>query len=243
MSKKDKESLGLKFYNSALIHEEIEKKDLPLDDQNYTLLKYPDYLVADNNRKIKVKDLGSKFASINAFFLDYLKEYHIPISFLKTQNNSALKFLKHDRYPFFIKILNIIDKRTAKVFSRKEGELLNLPVFEIHYPNGRDSLVTESHLITFDICTNEDLRLINRICSKVNAVLKFFFERRSALLSEVICCFGKSEDKVYLVDDFTPASIKIIPQNTDGKWVDPYSLNTSADIRKYTDFLLNMTSV
>ncbi len=234
--------MGLKFYNSALIHEEIEKKDLPLDDQNYTLLKYPDYLVADNDRKIKVKDLGSKFASINAFFFDYLKEYHIPISFLKTQNNSSLKFLRHNRYPFFIKILNIIDKRTAKVFGRKEGDLLNLPVFEIHYPNGRDSLVTESHLITFDICTNEDLRLINRICSKVNAVLKFFFERRSALLSEVICCFGKSEDKIYLVDDFTPASIKIIPQNTDGKWVDPYNLNTSADIRKYTDFLLNMTS-
>lgn len=235
--------MGLKFYNSALLHEELAKKDLPFDDQNYTLLKYPDYIVADNNRKIKVKDLGSKFASINAFFLDYLKEYHIPISFLKTHNNSALKFLKHNRYPFFIKILNVIDKRTAKVFGRKEGESLNLPVFEIHYPNGKDSLVTESHLITFDICTNEDIRLISRICSKVNAVLKFFFERRNALLSEVICCFGKNEDKIYLVDDFTPASIKIIPQNTDGKWIDPYNLTTSADIRKYTDFLLNMTSL
>jgi phosphoribosylaminoimidazole-succinocarboxamide synthase len=234
--------LGLKFYNNALLHEEIAKKDLPLDDQNYTLLKYPDYIVADNNRKVKVKDLGSKFASINAFFFDYLKEYHIPISFLKTQNNSSLKFVKHERFPFFIKILNVIDKRTAKVFSRKEGESLNLPVFEIHFLNGKESLVTESHLITFDICTSEDIKLMNRICSKVNAVLKFYFERRNALLSEVACFFGKSEDKIFLVDDFTPASIKIIPQNTEGKWVDPYNLNSSADIRKYTDFLLNMTS-
>jgi phosphoribosylaminoimidazole-succinocarboxamide synthase len=234
--------LGLKFYNNALINEEITKKDLPLDDQNYTLLKYSDFLVADNNKKVKVKDLGSKFASINAFFFDYLKEYHIPISFLKTQGSSALKFVKYERYPFFIKILNVIDKRTAKVFSRKEGELLNLPVFEIHYPDGKDSLVTESHLISFDVCTNEDIKLMNRICSKVNAVLKFFFERRNALLSEVNCCFGKSEEKIYLVNDFTPTSLKVIPQNTNGKWVDPYSLNTSADIRKYTDFLMNMTS-
>ncbi len=234
--------MGLKFYNNALINEEAAKKDLPLDDQNYTLLRYPDFLVADNNRKIKVKDLGSKFASINAFFFDYLKEYHIPISFLKTQNGSSLKFVEHERYPFYIKILNVIDKRTAKIFGKKEGELLNLPVFEIHYPNGKDSLVTESHLITFDVCTNEDLKLMNRICSKVNAVLKFYFERRTALLSEVICCFGKSDEKIYLVDDFTPTSLKIIPQNTDGKWADPYNLNTSADIRKYTDFLLNMTS-
>ena len=234
--------MGLKFYNNALLHEEIAKKDLPLDDQNYTLLKYPDYIVADNNRKVKVKDLGSKFASINAFFFDYLKEYHIPISFLKTQNNSSLKFVKHERFPFFIKILNVIDKRTAKVFGRKQGDSLNLPVFEIHFLNGKESLVTESHLITFDICTSEDIKLMNRICSKVNAVLKFYFERRNALLSEVVCFFGKSEDKIFLVDDFTPASIKIIPQNTEGKWVDPYNLNSSADIRKYTDFLLNMTS-
>ncbi len=234
--------MGLKFYNNAVINEEIGKKDLPLDDQNYSLIKYSDFLVADNNRKVKVKDLGSKFASINAFFFDYLKEYHIPISFLKTQGSSSLKFVKYERYPFFIKILNVIDKRTAKVFGRKEGDLLNLPVFEIHYPDGKDTLVTESHLITFDVCTNEDIKLMNRICSKVNAVLKFFFERRNALLSEVICCFGRSEERIYLVDDFTPTSLKVIPQNTDGKWVDPYSLNTSADIRKYTDFLLNMTS-
>lgn len=234
--------MGLKFYSNNLIQEEISKKDLPLDEQNYTVFKYQDFLFAENNKKIKVKDLGSKFASINAFFFDYLKEYHIPILFLKTQNSSALKFIKHERFPFFIKILNVIDKRTAKIFGKKEGELLNLPIFELHYPNGKDPVVTESHLITFDICTNEDLRLMNRICSKVNAVLKFFFERRNSLLSEVICCFGKSENKIYLVDDFTPASIKIIPQNINGKWISPYNLNTSAEIKKYTDYLWSITS-
>lgn len=214
-----------------------------MDDQNYMLLKYQDFLVGENSRKIKVKDLSAKFASINAFFLDYLKEYHIPVLFLKTQNDSSLKFIKHERFPFFIKILNVIDKRTAKIFNRKEGETLNLPLFEIHHSDGRDSLVTESHLITFDICTTEELRLMNRICSKVNAVLKFFFERRNILLSEIICRFGKNDNKIYLVDDFTPTSIKIIPQNTDGKWVNPYNLSTSAEIRKYTDYILNITSL
>jgi phosphoribosylaminoimidazole-succinocarboxamide synthase len=235
--------LGLKFYNNSAVLEEVAKKDLPMDDQNYMLLKYQDFLVGENNKKIKVKDLAAKFAAINAFFFDYLKEYHIPVLFLKTQNDFSLKFIKHERFPFYIKILNVIDKRTSKIFNRKEGELLNLPVFEIHHPDGKDSLVTDSHLITFDICTNEELRLMNRICSKVNAVLKFFFERRNILLSEIICRFGKSDNKIYLVDDFTPTSIKIIPQNSDGKWVNPYNLNTSAEIRKYTDYILNITSV
>ncbi len=235
--------MGLKIYNNTAVLEEVAKKDLPMDDQIYMLLKYQDFLVGENNRKIKVKDLAAKFASINAFFFDYLKEYHIPVLFLKTQNDSSLKFIKHERFPFFIKILNVIDKRTAKIFGRKEGELLNLPVFEIHHPDGKDSLITDSHLITFDICTNEELKLMNRICSKVNAVLKFFFERRNILLSEITCRFGKNDNKIYLVDDFTPTSIKIIPQNNDGKWVNPYNLNTSAEIRKYTDYILNITSL
>ena len=218
------------------------KKEMPLDDQNYLLLEYQDYYTNGGVKKIKVKDLGEKFASINSFFMDYLKGYHIPSGFVKSHDKKALTFIRHERFPFYVKILNLVDKRTAKVFGKKEGESLNLPVFEFHFLNGKDSMVTESHLITFDICTNEDIRLMNRICSKVNAVLKFFFERRNVLLSEVNCFFGKSEDKIYLVDDFTPTSIKIIPQNTNGKWLDPYNLNTSAEIKKYTDLLLNMTS-
>ncbi len=225
------------------------QKELPLDEDNYLLLEYPDYLTNGGNKKIKVKDLGEKFASLNSFFMDYLKEYHIPAAFVKTQDKNSLKFIKHERLPFVIKIMNLTDKRTAKIFSKKEGEMLSLPIFEYHYGEGKNlpagqasTLVSESHLITFDLCTVEDLKLINRICSKVNAVLKSFFERRGEVLAEVNCCFGKSENKIYLVDDFTPKSLKIIPISRDDKWISPYKFDTPATVRKYTDHLFNMMS-
>ena len=234
--------MGLKFNNNKIIFEDLLKKDNHDDSHNYFTIEYQDYILDLNNNKIKSKNLGEKFASINSFFLDYLKEYHIPSSFIKLENKTHLKYLKHDKYPFSVKILNVIDKRTSRIFHKKEFENLPLPIFELHYGNGKDTLISESHLITFDLCNIEDYKIINRICSKINAVMKSFFERRNSLLAEVTCHFGKLEDKIYLVDDFTPASLKVIPLNKDNHYIDPYKFGTSADVKHYTDHLFNLMS-
>ena len=224
-----------------MIHHDI-KINLPFDDQNYLMIEYPDYFYPVQNRKAKVKDLGKKFASINSFFYDYLKEYHIPCAYIKNYNERSLVYINFEQLAFSIKILNTADKRTSKLFSIKEGANLELPIFEYHYGNSKGSLVSESHLIAFDICTYEDLKLINRICSKVNAVLKAFFERRGEIVAEVTCSFGKSENKIYLIDDFSPLSLKIFPNGNAEKWTNPYLLKTSGNMRKYTNFLFNITS-
>ncbi len=234
--------MALKFNNNKTLYEELAKKDLPLDEKDYVLLQYSDYFEDGNEKKIKSKNLGEKFAAINSFFLDYLKEYHIPAAFLKSQDKTTLRFIKHQRFPFYVRVVNHIDKRTAKIFNKKEGELLSLPVFELHHGSGKDSLITESHLITFDLCSVEDLKLINRICSKANAVLKSFFERRNIHLLEFICCFGKQDEKVYIVDDFTPRSLKLLPFEENQKWVNPYKVSTPSEAKKYTEQLYNLTS-
>jgi len=220
------------------------KINLPFDDQNYLMVEYPDYFYPVQNKKAKVKDLGKKFAAINSFFYDYLKEYHIPCAYIKNHNDHSLIYINFEQLAFSIKILNTADKRTAKLFSIKEGDNLELPIFEYHYgdSNSKGSLVSESHLIAFDICTYEDLKLINRICSKVNAVLKAFFERRGEIVAEVTCSFGKSENKIYLIDDFSPLSLKVFPNGSAEKWANPYSLKTSVSMRKYTNFLFNITN-
>lgn len=222
--------------------ETLLHKDIPLDEGNYQVLEYLDsYQV--NGKKVKIKELGKKVASTSAFFFDYLKEYHIPTTFLRKDGENSLKFSTYKELAFRVKILNHADKRNAKIFGMKEGAELNLPVFEFHYGCGKESLISESHLISFDLCNTEDMKLITRICSKINAVLKSFFERRNENLAEVCCHFGKNDDKLFLIGDFSPASIKTYPKNESGKWVNPYKLTTAAEIRKYSDHLFNIASV
>ncbi len=217
-------------------------KDLPFDSANYQILEFLDIFHINSQKKAKVKDLGEKVASLNAFFFDYLKEYHIPVAYNKREEKSSIKFIKYEKLSLSVKILNSADKRTAKIFSLKEGTALELPIFEFHYGTQKDSLISDSHLITFNLCSTEDLKMINRICSKINAVLKSFFERRNFILAEISCTFGKFDGKIYLTGNFSPESVKVFPAEAQPKWKDPYKLTTAANIKGYTEQLIKSIS-
>lgn len=221
---------------------ETSSKLLPFDAENFTSIEYNDTFEINSVKKLRVKGLAEKFAAINSYFFEYLREYHIPIAFHKIHGKTTIKFLKHNQLPFVIKIYNVIDKRTAKLFSVKETEPLSLPIFEYHLNGHKDTLITESHLIAFDLCTYDDIKLIGRICSKANAVLKSYFERRGELLAEITCVFGKIDNKLYLVDDFTPKSIKLLPIDKNSKFVNPFKLKTPSEVKKYSEHLFHLTS-
>jgi len=90
-------------------------------------------------------------------------------------------------------------------------------------------------LIAFDVCAVEEFKMMKRICSKLNAVLKSFFERRNSILTEVSCNFGKCDDKIFIVGDFTPKSLKISSEN-----INPYDLQTTSKFKKYIDNFLGI---
>jgi phosphoribosylaminoimidazole-succinocarboxamide synthase len=219
-----------------------QKKNLPFDEHNYQIIEYDDFFYTERNRKVRVKDLGKKFATINSFFFDYLKEFNIPCAYIKRTGNNSLLFVKYSPLSFRVKILNSADKRISRIFSVKQGENLGLPVIEYHFGNSKDSIIAESHLISFNLCTYDDLKFINRLCSKINAVVKSFFERRGEIIAEFSCSFGKYEGKVYLINDFSPTSLKIYKLNEGDKLPDPYKLETAGQMNKYTDHLYNFMS-
>lgn len=217
------------------------KKNLPFDEQGYQLIEYEDFFL-QGNKKITLKNLGEKVASINSYFFEYLKGYNIPCAYVKKIGGKNLLFLKYTEFPFKIRILNAADKKIAKIFSIKTGVTLELPVLEYHYGDSKDSMITESHLISFNLCSYDDLKLMNRLCSKINVIIKSFFERRNEYLVELTCGFGKFEGKIFLIDDFSPFSMKIIKNESDGKLPDSYKIETPAQMKKYSDHLLHLTN-
>lgn len=221
---------------------EHHKKNLPFDEEGYQFIEYEDFFFSQRNKKVTSKELGEKIASINSFFFEYLKGYNIPCAFVKKSGKKKLLFLKYTEFPFKIRILNAADKRIAKIFSIKTGTALELPVLEYHYINSEDSMITESHLISFNLCSYDDLKFMNRLCSKINAIIKSFFERRNEYLVELTCGFGKFEGKIFLIDDFSPLSMKIVKNESNGKLPESYKIQTPAQMKKYSDHLLHLTN-
>lgn len=218
------------------------KKYLPFDERGYQVVEYNDYFYTQKNKKTISRGLAEKIASINSYFFEYLKGYNIPCAFVRTTDKKSLLFLKYTEFPFRIRMLNSADKRTAKIFSIKNGAQLELPIFEYYYGDSDNPLITESHLISFNICNFDDLKMINRLCSKINAIVKSFFERRNEYLVELTCVFGKFEGKIYLIDGFTPFNMIVTQIDKDGKLAEPPKTDTPAQVKKYAEHLFQLTN-
>jgi len=206
------------------------------------MVKYQDFFISAKNKKVAAKNFGEKSALLSSYFFEYLKGYNIPIAFIKRAGKNEIQFLKVTDFTFRIKILNAADARTAKIFSIKPGSPLELPIQEFHFGDSKESIITESHIISFNLCSYDELKIINRLCSKINAIIKSFFERRNLSLVELTCIFGKLEGKIYLNGDFSPMSIKVVPGKHENDLPDPYKIETFAQMKKYADYLLKLTN-
>jgi phosphoribosylaminoimidazole-succinocarboxamide synthase len=218
----------------------IIHKQAPLDDK-YIQVEFLDTVIVDKT-KTKIKDLGIKSVELSTYFFEYLTGYQVPTAYVKRDSENIIKYVDYSEYRFLIKILNHSDKRIAKIFGIKENIELKLPIYEFRYGEAKDNLINESHLLSFDLCNSEDMKVILRISSKINAVLKSFFERRNEILTELDLKFGKFQDKIYVTGDFTPFGIKVHPNEENSKWTDPNKLNSPSEIKKYTEFLYNIVS-
>ena len=218
------------------------KQNSSESSQEFRLIEYNDYFISKNNKKVTSKNLGNKSALLSAFFFEYLNGYNIPCAYLKSSGKKSIQILDVDEIQFYIKIINSADSRTAKIFSIKAGTSLQLPIMEYHFGDSKDSIITESHIISFNLCSYDELKLINRLCSKINAIVKSFFERRNISLLELRCRFGKLDGKIFLIDDFSPLSLKILSDKSEDKLPDPYKIETAGQMNKYSDFLLKLTN-
>jgi len=223
----------LKFTKN-LIYEEIGKQVYALKNNGSAIIKYTDEFALNGKTTLKKRNISKVFALINSFFFEYLIKYNIPTGFIEQIDQKSIKLAKHERFPFYVRVVNYVDRRTSRIFSIKEGKSLSLPVFEYRMGKSPDNLITESHLLSLDVCSYKDFKVIKRICSKTNAVLKSFCERRNSSLMEFNLFFGKDDDKIFLVDDFSPLSLRINSLN--------YSSNfkTEEDFHNYADFLVKL---
>ena len=210
--------------------------------QENKVVEYHNFFITEKNKKVTAKNLGEKTALLNSYFFEYLKGYNIPCAFVKKAEHKSLQLLNTSDFRFRVKILNAADGRTAKVFSIKHGSSLELPILEYHFGDSKESVITESHIISFNLCSYEELKMINRLCSKINAIVKSFFERRNISLLELTCRFGKFDGKIYLIGDFSPVSIKALDSKKEENLPDPYKIETAAQMNKYSEYLIKLTS-
>lgn len=209
-------------------------------ESNTYLQSFSDNFVDKKVLKHRIKNAGENFVKLQTFFLDYLEKYNIPTGYLKSNENRTIVYENLSPFSFNCKISNVVDKKNSLLFSKNENEQLPLPFIEFYIDPGHKNLINESQIIAFELAPVDDLKIINRICSKVNAVLKSFFERRNFVLGELNCYFAKSNEKIVITGDFSPLGIKVLPADGNLKNYKFLKRNNFNDLKLYTEFLLEL---
>ena len=138
--------------------------------------------------------------SLSAYLFGYLNGYKIPTQFVERIDETASLVRRIEMFPLKARIWNVAAGSYAKRLGVEPGLDLPFPVPEYFYrPGDRpEALVNEFHLLALGAVTPEQLRIINRLVSKTNAVLRSHLERHGLKLISVACAFGAVGGQIML---------------------------------------------
>lgn len=156
------------------------------------------------SRKISLPALKN---NISAYLFEYLDGYHIPTHFIRKLSETESLVRKLEMIPLLIRVYNYATGPMARRFGRKEGAPLEFPIIEHYYTAGSQGLswTNEYHLYAFGILTPDEFRQINRLSTKINAVLRSLCDRRKLNLIDIQLEFGRYNGQIYLGDELSPA--------------------------------------
>jgi phosphoribosylaminoimidazole-succinocarboxamide synthase len=172
--------------------------------------------------KAKKKDATAEKAEINnsvsAFLFDYLESYNVPTHFIRKLDDFSFLAKKAEMIPITISVYNIGSKRLAERFGIEEGKVLEFPIVELYYKDEKKKLpmINEYHAYAMGLCERKEMSSIQRIATKVNAVLKSFCDRRKLKLINFHLEFGRSHNQVVLADDVSLNSMNLWLVKEDG---------------------------
>jgi phosphoribosylaminoimidazole-succinocarboxamide synthase len=190
----------------GLIYEGKAKCLYATDREDYLVQEFKDELAdGEGGRKNPVPGKGETNNGISCYLFQYLESYHVPTHFVERYGPMEMLVRKLAMIPIEVEMHNIVSIRLAKTFALVEGSQLNYPILEYYLksdPLG-DPMINEYHALALGYAQPEEMRTVGRLASKINAILKSFFERRGLLLASFKIEFGKQNDQIYVGDEIS----------------------------------------
>lgn len=214
---------------NRLLHGRSKKVYEIQDETNLVLVFQNEFIPPGTKETIKIMQRKESACAVSAFLFQYLGSYHINTHFLDTDDKAEMLVKRLDMIPVEFLIWNIASGGLGRRFGLKEGSELKYPVLECYLKNEnlKYPLMNMDHIQAMDLASPEEMTTIDRLCRKVNALLKSFFERRQLKLISLRLEFGKQKDKILLGDELTPESLRLWDIEA-GERLDCYGKNNEA---------------
>jgi len=190
------------------------------DDPNIIIQEFKDDLTAFNGTKRSSFDgKGAICNAISTYMFEYLENYHVPTHFVKKLTNAQMAVKRLEMIPIEVVVRNVATASLAKTYNLEEGKVLKYPIVEYFLKDDRlgDPMINEHHAYAMGYATPEEMKMISRVASKVNAIFKSFFDRRGLMLVDFKLEFGKSERSLLIGDEISPDTCRVWDKKTNKK--------------------------
>jgi len=222
------------------------KKLYATNRPSYAILEFTDE--AGNpreSRKTSFAGKGEINCGVSSFLFQYLENYHVPTHFVERQSPVEMAVRRVDMFDIKAIVYNVATGEFARRFRLDDGRPLDYPVVEyfLKDPALNNPMVNESHAVALGYARSDDLRTMQRIATKTNAVLKSLFERRGLLLVEFELEFGDAGDHLCIGDELTADTLRVWDRKTNRKLDRDRALQDQSGVeRAYRELLERLTS-
>jgi phosphoribosylaminoimidazole-succinocarboxamide synthase len=200
-----------------------------LSQDDILLAEFRPEIAIDGKKVFRIKERPKIAVELQAFIYAYLETYQIPTHFF-SQSGGELLVKRLNIIPVEVTVRNLASQSFAKRFKHfKSKQQLDFPIFEYNLKDeSGEFYVNDTHLYALQVMSPDDFRTITRLASKVDAVMKSFFERRGFTLVDITMKFGKYKGVIMLGDEISPENITVIDNTT----VEEISVAGSRDSRE-----------
>ena len=203
-----------------LLYEGKAKRIYLTSDEGLVIQEFKDDASAfDGQKKGTILNKGEINNDISSFLFEYLENYHIPTHFVEKLSATEMLVKRLDIIPIEIVMRNVAAGTLCTRYKIPEGTVMEYPVLEFYLKDDElhDPMINEYHAYAFGHATPEEMKAIGRIASKVNAILKSYFDRRNLLLVDFKMEFGRSGSEMFLADEISPDTCRIWDKKTHKK--------------------------
>lgn len=187
------------------------------DNPEYLILEFRNDTSAFDGLRIEQLDhkgmINNKF---NYFIMNHLTQAGIPTQLIQLLSNNEVLVKKLDMIPIECVIRNRAAGSLVKRLGITEGTLLTPPTFELFLKNDalHDPMVNESHCLTFAWATEQQLKQMKILSSKINQILSELFDKAGIILVDYKLEFGLYHGEVTLGDEFSPDGCRLWDKKT-----------------------------
>ena len=201
----------------------MEIKDLLKDDgykKVYATNQGDHVLVAfnDNGKNKAAAEIAVLNNDVSSFLFEYLESYNVPTYFVRKQDDNSFTARKHEAIAMVVSVYNVASKSLSKRFGLEEGKGLDFPIVEMYHSSDKKdrAMINEYHAYALGLCDRKDMSSIMRIATKVNAVLKSYFDRKKLKLINFDLQFARTGGQIVLGDALSLDTVNLWVVNSDG---------------------------